>query len=543
MTANAHKRLCTRSVPIALAAVLCGPASFPAQAATARLDATDPGTSFDGLVDGFPGIAPLDGTADVGGNALAVGFRTGVTEERAVAEYSLAELSGVASSSVTSATLAFNVDDVLSTFGPGTDFDGTASETIYVATYAADGVVGLDDFARGIPAGQVSVGSITDESLASSGPVVFELDITDAVRARLDEGASHLGVILSTDDSPTGTSLDDLGIGASGPPGVGGASLPFVLVEYGGSTGPGPTPNVSATPAPPPTPAPTSEITIDPTLGVVGTRSSGFGDQLLYFWDGRDGFTTFLAVRNLGADDLTIEMQLYGPDLGEPFADVVSVPAHGAEIFDIQELRDRGLDTDFGLAVAHAIGPSGEPVVSRALAGSLTVANLSTSSAWGTTATARIAVALDGGETQLPPAGDVIDGESVLLRAVRPEGVVLPLYFDPDSLDPAELDGNQIVFLSFNDEPGIPFRASARGTTWAIEAHTSDGTALSPADWTSEGVAVSDIVSVLGEESRGSSGSATLRAVAGGAYNRILFFTQSLANFGTGFLLPEESPE
>ena len=61
MTANAHKRLCTRSALIALAAVLCGPASFPAEAATARLDATDPGTSFDGLVDGFPGSRPSTG--------------------------------------------------------------------------------------------------------------------------------------------------------------------------------------------------------------------------------------------------------------------------------------------------------------------------------------------------------------------------------------------------------------------------------------------------------------------------------------------------
>lgn len=543
MTARAYRYLWTLSARITVAAVLAALGSVSAGAATARLDATDPGTSFDGLVDGFPGIAPLDGTADVGGNSLAVGFKTGVTEERAVAEYSLAELSGVASGSVTSAMLTFNVDDVLSTFGPGTDFDGTASETIYVGTYAADGVVGLDDFTRGAPAGQVSVGSITDESLSSSGPVVFQVDITDGVRARLDEGASHLGIIFSTDDSPTGTSLDDLGIGASGPPGVGGASMPFVLVEYGGASGPTPTPNASATPTPRPTPAPTSEVTIDPSLGIVGTRSSGFGDQLLYFWDGREGFTTFLAVRNLGSEDLTIEMQLYGPDLGEPFSDIVSVPARGAEIFDIQELRERGLDTDFGLAVAHAIGPSGEPVVSQALAGSLTVANLSTSSAWGATATARIAVELDGGETQLPPTGDVIDGENVLLRAVRPESVVLPLYFDPDSLDPAELDGNQIVFLTFNDEPGIPFRATARGTTWAIEAHKSDGTPLSSADWTSEGVVVSDIVSVLGEESRGSAGSATLRTVAGGAYNRILFFTQSLANFGTGVLLPEESLE
>lgn len=516
-------------------------ATSSAIAATARLDSTDAGTAFDGIVDGFPGIAALDGTADVAGNSLAVGFKSGVTEERGVAEFSLAELDGVAGGSVSSAVLTFNIDDVLATFGPGTDFDGTASETIHVAIYPGDGVVGLDDFGRGAAAGQVSVGHVTDESLESSGPLVFELDVTDGLRTVLDAGASHFGVIFSTDDSPTGTSLDELGIGASGPPGVDGASLPFVVVEYGG--GPAPTPGTSATPVPAPTPiaAPTSEPSIDPALGLIGVESSGFGDQLLYFWDGRDGFTTFMAVRNLGDDTLTMELQLYGPDLDEPFTEIAAIPPHGAEIFDVQELAGRGLETEYGLAVAHAVGPSNEPLVSRALVGSFTVANLATASAWGATATARIAVHLDGGETVLPPRGDVIDGESVLLRAIRPESVVLPLYFDPDSLDPAELDGNQMVFLSFNDEPGVPYRPSPRATTWDIYAHKADGTALSPPPWTSEGVAITDVVTLLGEEARGSSGSATLRASTGGAYNRIIFFTQSLANFGTGVVLPVEA--
>jgi len=54
-------------------------------------------------------------------------------------------------------------------------------------------------------------------------------------------------------------------------------------------------------------------------------------------------------------------------------------------------------------------------------------------------------------------------------------------------------------------------------------------------------VAITDVVALLGEEARGSSGSASLRASTGGAYNRIIFFTQSLANFGTGVILPVEA--
>jgi len=439
--------------------------------------------------------------------------------------------------------LTFNIDDVLGTFGPGTDFDGTAAERISVRSYSGDGVAELDDFARGQPAGEVTPGRITDETLASSGPVRFELDVTDALRSVLAQGASHLGLVLLTDDSPTGTSLDDLGPGSSGPPGIDGAALPFIVVEYaGGNPTPTATPRENRptpTPVPPPTPMPS----IDPALGPIGRKPLGLGDQLLYYWDGRAGFTTFLTVRNLADDPLTVELQVYGPEFGEPFVDTVSIAARAATIFDVQELARRGLETGFGLAVAHAVGPSGEPLVSRALAGSFTVANLATNSAWGATAPARIAIEFGPEAISLPPRGRVIDGETTLFRTLRPEELVLPLYFDPDTLDPVDLAGNQIVGLSFNDEPGVPFRATARATTWSITAHRADGTSLPVAEWTSSGVSMSDLVAILGEDARGSAGSAILRARPGGAYNRLILFTQSLAAFGTGALLPETAFE
>ncbi len=153
-----------------LACVLLAACPPGAQAAVIVLGSGTPGASYDGVIDGFPGIAPLDGNPDTGGNALAVGLKAGVTEERGIAELPLAPLAGVAPGDVTSAILTFNVDDVLSSFGPGTDFDGTASERILVKTYAGDGTAGPEDFAKGTAVGTVSVGTITDQTLAASGP-------------------------------------------------------------------------------------------------------------------------------------------------------------------------------------------------------------------------------------------------------------------------------------------------------------------------------------------------------------------------------------
>jgi cysteine-rich repeat protein len=202
------------------------------------------GALFDGIVDGFPNIAAKDGVADIAGNQLGVGLKDGVTEERGIAEFPLAPLvGGLTADQITAVTLTFNVDDVLSTFGPGTDFDGTASERIQIYTYDGDGTVALDDFPRatGTPAATVTTGgqgAITDATLASTGPVVFEVDLTAQVRTLVADGATHLGVVFASDDAGSGTSLDDLGLGSSGPPGVGGARLPFITVNGGGEPEP-----------------------------------------------------------------------------------------------------------------------------------------------------------------------------------------------------------------------------------------------------------------------------------------------------------------
>jgi hypothetical protein len=526
-----------------LACLLLATCPPSAGAAVIRLDTSTPGASVDAVIDGFPGIAPLDGTADVGGNALAVGLKAGVTEERGIVELPLAPLAGVTPAAVTSAILTFNVDDVLSTFGPGTDFDGTAAERIIVKTYPGDGQAALDDFGKGTTVGTVNTGGpITDASLASSGPVRFTLDVTGAVKSLLGSGATHLGIVFATDDSPTGTSLDDLGPGGAGPPGVGNATMPFVTVNTAGNQ-PTPTPGGgTATPRPSPTRTPSPQPTDDLASALFTTMPDGRGDQLIYVYDARDGFTTFLNLHNASDAELVVSLLLYGPDFGTPFTDTVTLAAGTTRTLDVGEMRDRGLPAQFGVAFATVVDPAGRPIVTRSIAGNFTVANLTTGSAWGAHAAARAAVELTASGIVTPDAGVPIDGETVLLRAIRPDRVSLATYYDPATLQDPEQGGNQLIFVSFNDVPGESFSAEAATTRWRLTARRNDGEPLAAEAYVAGGVDVSHLEAVLGEEAAGRAGSVLFTADPSGAYNRLVFFTEALGTFATGYLLPHVAP-
>lgn len=519
------------------ALLILGGLAARADGAVIKLDESTPGTSFDGIIDGFPGIAPLDGTADSGGNALAVAFKAGVTEERGIAEFSLAPLAGVSAGQISSAVLTFNVDDVLSTFGPSTDFDGTAAERIFVAVYAGDGAVGLDDFGKGSRVATVNVGAITDASLGASGPVKFEVDITAALKGVL--GASHVGIVFSTDDSPTGTSLDDLGVNGAGPPGVNGATKPFITVTTtgGGAT---PTPGGNPTPTPQHTPAP--HPTDDIAAGLFSTAPEGRGDQLVFYYDARDGFTTFLNLHNPGDQPLTVSIVAYGPDLTTPFDDLITLEPGTTRTLDVSEMKDRGLPAQLGVAFATAVDGAAQPIVTRSLAGNFTVANLATSSAWGAHAAARVAVQLTASGVVPAPLGAAIDGASVVLRAIRPERLSLATYYAPDTLQAPEQGGNQIIFVSFNDVPGDTFGAAAAPTRWTLTARRNDGQPLEGGEVDVAGVQVKHIEELLGDEAGGAAGSVLFTAGASGAYNRMVFFTESLGTFATGYLLPHVAP-
>ncbi len=223
----------SRIVPILLAAgCLTG---NPALADTIVIDNGD-GAVFDSVLDGafIPplGTAPADGTPDSQGQPLSVALVTGGVEQRGIGEFPLAPLAGLGSEDIVSATLTFNIDDVIGSFWPhpGATFsDNAAAQALVLFAYDGDGAIQLTDFNNvvGVPAGIVDTftpyGVITDATLSISGALVFNVDITDEIKDLLDNAATHVGIVWVTQDAGTGTSLDNLG--------VAGAAMPIITVN------------------------------------------------------------------------------------------------------------------------------------------------------------------------------------------------------------------------------------------------------------------------------------------------------------------------
>lgn len=232
-----------RHVVLTAIAVVTAATALPA--ATIVIDETSAGVAFDGIVDGFPGLAPKDGTGDFGGNPLSVVRKGDVTELRSVVEFPLGSLAAVAADRVAGATLRFNVDDVLSTLGPGTELIGQAADTILVHFYAGDGTATVQDYRRTAEAPlavDTGAGAITDATLRRSGALFFTVDARARLLQALAEGSTHLGVLWRTSDTPTGTSLDDgRGGSASGEPSqtASGSSMPQLIVEVDDQPAPG----------------------------------------------------------------------------------------------------------------------------------------------------------------------------------------------------------------------------------------------------------------------------------------------------------------
>src|SRR6185295_10994674 len=186
-----------------------------------------------------------------------------------------------------------------------------------------------------------------------------------------------------------------------------------------------------------------------------------------------------------------------------------------------------------GLAIVTAVDKSGAPIVTRILTGSYTVANLQTGSAWGSVAAARTAVKVEAtnpnrpatDRVEAPDRGTIIDGVKILLPPIQPTAADLAVYYDPDSLAPAALGGNQLIFVTFEDVVGVPYTAKLGTTTWTATAVRANGTDLKEVAMDTEGVAITDLVSLLGSDARGARGSIIFTAEQDPArLTRLVFF-------------------
>lgn len=319
------------------------------------------------------------------------------------------------------------------------------------------------------------------------------------------------------------------------------APTPTGLATPSATPAPSSTPSPSA-PAPTatmatPSPTPSPEPTVGNLPGLVLERPSARGDQVVFVYDARADAATFLNVANVSSSMLDVELLLYGPELAAPFVTAATIAGGGTHVFDVAALRTAGLPEQLGFAFATAVDSQGRPIVTRALAGNFTIADVATSAAWGDAGAARAARLVQGSDVSVPPLGTVIDGGEVVFERFSADALELSVYYDPLSVTTMPNGRSDLVFVSFDDVVRVPFEATRGDVSWNLAATRSDGTALPGDSHDAVGVEIASLPALLGAGADGSSGRLEL-TTSGPAANRLVWVVQSLGPFGAGYLLP-----
>jgi hypothetical protein len=279
-----------------------------------------------------------------------------------------------------------------------------------------------------------------------------------------------------------------------------------------------------------------SAMTTDAQV-VISQPDLAAGSQLIFYYDAREGFTTFVNIRNSGGEPLNVQLDIWSPTFQAKVVQTFPLAVGGVRVFDIGSLKaTAGVGAEVGVAVASVVDASGLPIQMRSLAGNFTVANLVTGSAWGSPALGRSARKVVDGLA--PPDGTVVNGSLVVYQIIQPDAVALATYYNPQNLAPVQDHGNQLVFVSFKDGVGAGASLIAATSDWLMIATRGAEGTLSSAPIQVIGVNERDIVQVLGTDANGAPGGGGFVRGAGETANRFIFFVQSLGTFGTGYLLP-----
>lgn len=266
------------------------------------------------------------------------------------------------------------------------------------------------------------------------------------------------------------------------------------------------------------------------------------GAQLIFYYDTREGFTTFANISQLEIDDrgpVTVQIDFWGPTFETKISQTITLGVREQRVIDVGALKaTNGLGAQQGIAIASVINEFSNPIALPVLTGSFTVANLATGSAWGAPAAARSArVAADGSAVSFDM---VVDGTSIVYQSIQAPRLILANYYDPQTLAPASANGRQVIFINFKNAAGSggsPITSAS--TAWGVRAVRADGQLISDTVITVSGVTEFDLVSLIGDGANGAAGGVsffTLDQDLG--ESRLVFFAQSLGTFGTGYLLP-----
>jgi hypothetical protein len=264
------------------------------------------------------------------------------------------------------------------------------------------------------------------------------------------------------------------------------------------------------------------------------------GDQLIYFYDARTERVPFLTISNPAATPVVVEIAFYPADLSSRLGEsVLTLPGAGNVVIDPTSSSVAGgaANGKAGLAVVTPIASAtdSQPVVPpQPLTGGYTLANLSLGAAFGENPYARLAVGSNGARAA---AGAEVDGNAVKYQRFTPPVLMVPAYFNPQDLAPANQDGNRVVVAAFNDSYGAEFNVTALSTEAAALFCDADGFEAAVGAAAVSGVLLSDLQSIAGSTVLSSSGKLFLDVDAGNG-NVLGIFAQSLGTFAAGQRMP-----
>lgn len=268
-------------------------------------------------------------------------------------------------------------------------------------------------------------------------------------------------------------------------------------------------------------------------------QPAALGSQLIFYYDTRPGFTTFVNLRNIGPIPLRVQLDFWNGAIETKFTLPLDLPVEGGRVIDVRALVNQGLAAQQGIAFASIVDDQRNPIhVRRALMGNFTVANLATGSGWGAPAMARSArAAADDSE---PTDGTVVDGTTIAYQTIQPSLALLGTYYNPQTLAPVEDRGNQLIFVTFEDPKTVGADVEFGVVVWsALASQGEAGLLVADFVFTTGGVDERDVVDFFGADINGASGGALFRSTDPQAgVSRMIFFVQALGTFGTGYLLP-----
>jgi hypothetical protein len=271
-----------------------------------------------------------------------------------------------------------------------------------------------------------------------------------------------------------------------------------------------------------------------PALALRVPDSSG--DQLIYVYDARTNRVPFLNVANPSDDTIFLDVAFYDETLSSLGGGVIELASAANRVIDPTRDFNGVANGKAGLAVFTPVTSATDrtPVVpGEPLVGGFTLANTALGSGFGGNPFGRLAVTGSGSRASV---GSTVDGSNVRYESFDPGILTVPVYFNPQTLESPEIDGNRVFLASFNDSYGNPFTINAAAQNLTATYLDGSGQQLAANGISVNGLLLSDLEALAGV-SLNSSGKVFFSGASDSA-NFFGFFSQSLGTFASGQLMP-----